>query len=238
MARPLRIEFAGAIQHVISRGNGGEQIFSDKKDYTTFLAVLGAVVDKYRWVIYAYCLMPNHYHLVLEIPDANLSSGMKYLNGVYTQRFNRRHDRTGHVLQGRFRSILVDREAYLHELCRYVVLNPVRAGLAPAPEQWRWSSFAPAMGKAPKPRFFDPRRVLSLFAGKTDEARDDYRQFVAEGIGKQPSWCDSEMTVVMGDNRFLREIIPLVSDRACAEQLGMDCRSRLSEMHTLGMVID
>jgi REP element-mobilizing transposase RayT len=219
MARPLRIEFAGALQHIISRGNARKKIFADERDFTSLLAVLDTVVEKYNWVIYAYCLMPNHYHLVAETPEANLSAGMKYLNGVYTQRFNRRHDQTGHLLQGRYKSILIDRHAYLLELCRYVVLNPVRAGLTSDPHQWRWSSFAPTMKKAPKPRCLDPGIVLALFADDRTKARKDYSQFVVEGIGKKPSWGDSEGSILLGDNRFLREVIPLVSDRACAGQL-------------------
>jgi putative transposase len=100
-----------------------------------------------RWECYAYCLMTNHYHLVIETPDANLARGMRQLNGVYTQCFNRHHGHTGHVFQGRYKAILVDRDSYLLELARYVVLNPVRVGMVKSPQQWRWSSYAAMMGE-------------------------------------------------------------------------------------------
>ena len=136
MARPLRLEFPGAVYHVTSRGNARAAIFLDDEDRPIFLGVLGAVVARFGWLCHAYCLMDNHYHLLLETPDPNLSRGMRQLNGVYTQRFNRRHGRVGHVLQGRFKAILVDRDGYLLELARYLVLNPVRAGRVKDPGRY------------------------------------------------------------------------------------------------------
>jgi putative transposase len=136
MARPLRIEFPGALYHVTSRGNGRADIFLDDGDRQLFLNVLATVCHRLHWLCYAYCLMTNHYHLVIETPDGNLAKGMRQLNGVYTQRFNRRHDHVGHILQGRYKAILVERDAYLLELARYVVLNPVRARMVEAPEHW------------------------------------------------------------------------------------------------------
>ena len=127
MARPVRIEFAGALYHITSRGDRREAIYEDDTDRFRFLEVLGEVVERFNWRCHAYCLMTNHYHLVVETVDGNLSKGMRQLNGVYTQWSNRRHRRTGHLLQGRYKAILVDSEAYLLELARYVVLNPVRA---------------------------------------------------------------------------------------------------------------
>src|SRR5687767_13788050 len=129
MARPLRIEFAGALYHVTARGNARMPIFDDDADRRNFLSVLEQVLDRSGWLLHAYCLMGNHYHLMVETMQANLSAGMRQLNGVYTQRFNRRHERVGHLFQGRFKAILVERDSYLLELCRYVVLNPVRAGM-------------------------------------------------------------------------------------------------------------
>ena len=133
MARPLRIEFPDAVYHITSRGNGRADIYLDERDRESFLQILGDVCRRMRWVCYAYCLMTNHYHLVIETPDANLARGMRQLNGVYTQCFNRHHGHTGHVFQGRYKAILVDRDAYLLELARYVVLNPVRAGMVKSP---------------------------------------------------------------------------------------------------------
>ncbi len=127
MARPLRIEFAGALYHVTSRGNGREDIYLDDEDRELFMLVLDECCELFNWSIYSWCQMTNHYHLLIETPDANLSQGMRYLNGVYTQRFNRKHSRGGYVFQGRYKAILVDKNEYLQELSRYIVLNPVRA---------------------------------------------------------------------------------------------------------------
>src|SRR4030042_5793823 len=129
MARPLRIEFPGAVYHVTSRGNARQTIFIDDEDRGGFLDLLSIVVERFNWICHAYCLMGNHYHLLIETPDGNLSKGMRELNGIYTQHFNRRHGRVGHVFQGRFKAILVEKDSYLLELCRYIVLNPVRAGI-------------------------------------------------------------------------------------------------------------
>ncbi len=138
MSRPLRIEFPGALYHVTARGNARRDIVEDDDDRRCFVDLLAETVQSRRWRLYAYCLMDNHYHLLVETPEPNLSRGMRQLNGVFTQRTNRRHGRVGHVFQGRYKSILVEREAYLLELCRYVVLNPVRAGMAARAGEWRW----------------------------------------------------------------------------------------------------
>jgi len=139
MARPARICFPGALYHVMARGNARDPVVRDDVDRRCFLGTVAHVVDRYALVLYAYCLMDNHYHLLLETPKANLSQALRQLNGVYTQAFNRRHGKVGHVLQGRFKSILVDKDSYLLELARYVVLNPVRAKAVRKPEAYRWS---------------------------------------------------------------------------------------------------
>ena len=136
MARPLRIEYEGAVYHVTSRGNGRQSIFCVDSDREAFLEVLSDTVRRFGWICHAYCLMTNHYHLLLETPEANLSRGMRHLNGVYTQAFNRRHMRSGHVMQGRFKGIVVEKESHLLELVRYVVLNPVRAKTVRSAKDW------------------------------------------------------------------------------------------------------
>ena len=141
MARPLRIEYAGALYHVTSRGDGREEIYLQDDDRAMFLGVLGEVCRRFNWMVHAYCLMGNHYHLLVETPDSNLSKGMRHLNGVYTQRFNRNQGRVGHVFQGRFKAILVEKENYLLELARYIVLNPVRARMVRSAKEWPWSSY-------------------------------------------------------------------------------------------------
>ena len=134
MARPLRIEYPGAVYHITSRGNARADIFLMDDDRQVFLDILGNTVEKYNWLCHAFCLLDNHYHLLIETPDPNLSLGMRQLNGVYTQTFNRTHDRVGHVFQGRYKAILVEKESHLLELCRYVVLNPVRAKMVSKPD--------------------------------------------------------------------------------------------------------
>src|SRR5579859_3715129 len=127
MARPLRIEFSGAFHHVMARGNARQNIFRDTQDRQAFLAGLKRVCERFDWRIWAYCLMDNHYHLLVETLEPTLSRGMREINGVYTQGFNRRHSRVGHVFQGRYKSLLIEKDAYLLELSRYIVLNPVKA---------------------------------------------------------------------------------------------------------------
>jgi len=163
MARPLRIEFPGAVYHLTARGNARQNIFLDDEDRLRFLNVLERVVSRFHLALYAYCLMDNHYHLLLETREANLSRAMRQLNGVYTQGFNRRHGQVGHVLQGRFKAILVDRDAYLLELCRYVVLNPVRAKSTRKPDSYRWSSYRATAGRAAVPWFLAVDSVLAQF---------------------------------------------------------------------------
>lgn len=135
MVRPLRIEFPGAIYHITSRGNARGNIFLEKTDREKFLTIVDEVLERYHWICYGYCLMNNHYHIIIETPEGNLSKGMRHINGVYTQYFNWRHNNVGHIFQGRFSAILIQKERHLLELCRYVILNPVRAGIVDLPEK-------------------------------------------------------------------------------------------------------
>jgi REP element-mobilizing transposase RayT len=141
MTRPLRIEYPGAVYHITNRGNDKKAVFKDDQDRETFLKILAFVNKRYHWLCHAYCLMDNHYHLMIETPDGNLSLGMRQLNGVYTQARNKRHGKTGHLFQGRYKAILIQKDTHLLEVCRYVVLNPVRARMVEKPEDWRWSSY-------------------------------------------------------------------------------------------------
>ena len=143
MSRPLRIQYAGAVYHVTSRGNEKKPVFKDDEDRRTFLNTLQHVNKRYNWICHAYCLMANHFHLLIETPDGNLSPGMRQLNGVYTQLFNKRHGRTGHLFQGRYSAILIQKDSHLLEVCRYVVLNPVRARIAAAHRTRAITNFRP-----------------------------------------------------------------------------------------------
>ncbi len=220
MARPLRLEFPGAVYHLTARGNARQDIFLDDQDRAGFLALLGREIIQQRWRCYAYCLMGNHYHLVIETPEPNLSTGMRRLNGVYTQAFNRVHDRVGHLFQGRYKSILVEREPYLLELCRYVVLNPVRAGLTARVADWRWSSYrATGLGAKP-PAWLDAPSVLAWFGGDGRAARAAYRRFVRDGLDAPSPWEDLEGQIWLGGETFresLRHKLRAHSTRGVAE---------------------
>ncbi len=205
MARPLRIEYPGALYHVTSRGDRREPIFEDDKDRLMFLDVLAEVVARFNWLCHAYCLMTNHYHLVVETPDGNLSKGMRQLNGVYTQASNRRHNRTGHLFQGRFKGILVDKDSYLLELARYVVLNPVRAHLVNDPQEYAWCSYPAMTGEAPAPVWLATDALLAHFGKRRNEARRRYSRFVREGIGKASIWA--------GLRAYSKSFSPLLSNR-------------------------
>jgi REP element-mobilizing transposase RayT len=205
MARPLRIEFAGALYHITSRGDRREAIFEDDTDREAFIDVLADVAQRFNWVCHAYCLMTNHYHLVMETLEGNLSRGMRQLNGVYTQASNRRHNRLGHLFQGRFKAILVDKEAYLLELSRYVVLNPVRARMVRRTEQWPWSSYHAMTGDAPLPKWLAVAGMLSQFGSDLADTREQYRRFILDGVG-QGLWDGLRQQIYLGDDAFVERM--------------------------------
>lgn len=216
MARQLRLEFPGAIYHVTSRGNAQNPIFLDDADRALFLASLGEVVERFGWLCHAYCLMDNHYHLLIETPDGNLSLGMRQLNGVYTQRFNRHHGRVGHVFQGRFKAIVVERDSYLLELCRYVVLNPVRAGMVTQIERHAWSSYPATMGLTECPDWVETDWLLGQFAKTRAVARRRYAAFVAAGKGLSSPWSAVKGQALLGSETFVEKMRPLLE---CASNL-------------------
>jgi REP element-mobilizing transposase RayT len=232
MARPLRIEYPGALYHVTSRGDRQEPIFDDDQDRRAFLNLLGDVVSRFRWRCHAYCLMGNHYHLMIETPEANLTKGMRHLNGVFTQWSNRRHRRSGHLFQGRYKAILVDRDSYFVELARYIVLNPVRAAMVKHPRQWAWSSYGATVGTSPAPAWLSIDNALAMFANRRATARRKYQQFIEEGMGTESIWNDLRGQIYLGDDDFVAEMrgklgegeedvnIPRVQQRGPAPNLG------------------
>jgi REP element-mobilizing transposase RayT len=237
MARPLRIEYPSALYHVTSRGDRQEPIFDDDRDRTAFLNILGDVVSRFRWQCYAYCLMGNHYHLMIETPQGNLTKGMRQLNGVFTQWSNRRHQRSGHLFQGRYKAILVDRDSYFLELARYIVLNPVRAAMVKQPQQWAWSSYGAMAGKSTAPAWLTTEVLLGEFGKRRFRARRKYQQFVEEGMGGESIWKDLKGQIYLGDDDFVEQMrgklgerdedvnIPLVQQRAPAPMLSaIRCR--------------
>jgi putative transposase len=210
MTRPLRLEFAGALYHITSRGDRREDIVDNNNDRETFLTILGDVCRNHNWVCHAYCLMSNHYHLLIETPDANLSKGMRQLNGIYTQKFNRAHARVGHVFQGRYNAILVDKHNYLLELARYIVLNPVRAGMARSVRDWRWSSYRATAGLVVAPEWLDINGLLVAFSKQKNKAMELYKQFVSEGKSKTSPWQQLKNQIFLGDEDFVTKHIKLI----------------------------
>lgn len=213
MARPLRIEYAGAVYHVTSRGNAQKPIFRDDKDRDNFLEILSSVVKRCNWLCHGYCLMDNHYHLLIETPDANLSRGMRQLNGVYTQTYNRIHKRVGHVFQGRYKAILVEKESYLLELCRYVVLNPVKAGIVERAEDWRWSSYISTAGIKRAPQYLAVDWIFGQFGSDRKKAEKNYRDFVKAGIGEGSPWNNLKGQILLGGEEFIKKFRDLLSEK-------------------------
>jgi len=197
------LEYPGALYHVTARGDRREDIFTQDEDRTEFLSVLGDVCKRFNWVIHAYCQMSNHYHLLLETVDGNLWRGMRQLNGVYTQRFNRRHGLVGHLFQGRYKAILVQKDAYLLELARYLVLNPVRARMVLDPSEWPWSSYPAIIGEAPVPEWLDVDWLLGQFGKERRLAVAAYREFVMAGLGSPSPLDRVRHQVLLGDDAFV-----------------------------------
>ena len=204
MARPIRLDYSGALWHVTARGNERKPIYRDSEDCTAFVDVLGRTVARYRWQLHAFVLMPNHYHLLVETPVATLSRGMRQLGGVYTQRFNRRWSRCGHLFQGRFFSLHVERESHLLELARYISLNPVRAGLATRAAEWRWGSYRALAGLEAAPPFLATRWLGETFRSRRQAATQAFAEFVERPNDYEP-WSRVRHQVYLGGEEFCEE---------------------------------
>ena len=224
MARPLRLEFEGALYHVTSRGNERGSIFRDDHDRAKYLEFLGAVVERERWVLHAYCLMGNHSHLLIETPLGNLSRGMQRLNGRYTQYFNHRHHRAGHLLEGRFKAVIVEQDPHLLELTRYVVLNPVRARMVQRAGDWPWSNYRATADLAKAPAWLEVEWTLSQFSSRKRAARRIYRQFVSEGKGLPSPLREVTGQIYLGGENFLRLIDSRLQGLRIDEEIPTDQR--------------
>ena len=182
MPYPRRPDVPGATYHVTAKGTNDEPIFFDDHDRWVFLMQLERVAEKYGWVVLAYCLMRNHYHLVLRVPDGGLSAGMQELNRGYSWRTNLRYGRRMHLFRQRFWSAEIETESHLLESCRYTVLNPVKAGVCRLPDEWRWSSYRATAGTEPAPRFLAIDTLLGILDRDPRRARQTYREFVQAGL--------------------------------------------------------
>jgi len=210
MARPLRVEFEGASYHITSRGNAAQSIFLAECDREDFLDVLAATIIRFGWACHAYCLMPDHYHLAIETPQANLSGGMRYLNWTYTQAFNRRYLRSGHLLEGRYEAILVEKGPHLLDVARHVVLNPVRAEMARSAKDWPWSSYRATAGLAEAPSYLTTDWILSQFGNTPSRAAALYRDYVKRGR-KVNVWDTLRNGVLFGSDAFVERFEPSLS---------------------------
>jgi len=206
MSRPLRIELAGGIYHVTSRGDRREDIYLYDIDREKWLDLFGQVCKRYNWKCHAYCLMSNHYHIVVETIEGNLSKGMRQLNGVYTQYFNYTHQRVGHVFQGRYKGILVEKDSYLLELSRYVVLNPVRANMVRDAGKWLWSSYRAMIGEQSVPEWLETEWLLSQFSVQRKRAKAKYKDFVRAGVGLPGLWSELTQQIYLGDENFVKRM--------------------------------
>lgn len=212
MVRPLRLEFSGALYHVTSRGNERKRIFFVEEDRELFLGLLSNVVEKFKWICHAYCLMDNHYHLLIETPEPNLSEGMRQLNGVYTQKINRKRKRVGHLLQGRFKAVLIEKESHLLETARYIVLNPIRAKMVKTLSSWRWSSYNQTAGHRKRMPFLTTDWLLGQFSLKRGEAQRGYMDFVRDPMGSQTIWKGMKAKSVLGGPAFVSRIKGMLED--------------------------
>ena len=248
MARPLRIELSGGLYHVTSRGDRREDIYFSDADREDWLTLFAHVCARFNWVCHAYCLMSNHYHLVVETPEGNLAKGMRQLNGVYTQMMNRTHGRVGHVFQGRYKAILVEKDSYLLELARYVVLNPVRANMVSDLGDWPWSSYPAMIGQAPVPVWLQTDWLLGQFASQRERARFGYVDFVRTGVGLPSVWDDLQGQIYLGSAAFIQRMqsclapeqsldeIPRVQRRPLAKPLAQYRKEFADHPHT-GMAL-
>lgn len=215
MSRPLRIEYPGAFYHVTSRGNEQKDIFRSKKDRERFLHYLETATGRYGAAVHAYCLMGNHYHILLETPLGNLSQIMRHINGAYTTYFNVKRKRAGHLFQGRYKAILVDADEYAKELSSYIHLNPVRSGMAEKPEEYTWSSYKYYVGKAKHPAWLKTDFILGYFDMKESSAQKKYYRFVEIVIGKsyESPLKSVVASAILGNKVFVTEIIEKYIDR-------------------------
>lgn len=206
MTRALRIQYEGAVYHVTSRGNDGQKTFICDDDRESFLSTLRSVRNRYHWIIHAYCLMDNHYHLLIETKRANLSESMRQLNGIYTQKFNRRHKRRGHLFQGRYKAMICDKDEYFLTLARYIVQNPVRARIVNDLTLFRWSSYSETAANTRKEdNLTVPDSTLSFFSRDREKAKKLYTSFVLSSKDEN-IWDNLKAGFIFGGDDFVHKV--------------------------------
>jgi REP element-mobilizing transposase RayT len=237
MGRPLRIEYAGALYHITARGNERKRIFLDGKDRKKFLGILADYHDRYGILIHSYVLMNNHYHLILETPRGNLLKVMHGLNGGYTGYFNRKYGRTGHLFQGRYKGIIVDKDSYLIPLSRYVHLNPIRAGVVERPEQYRWSSYPGYIGRGKQQEWVEYSWILSQFGSRRIRANRKYKKYTEEALKNKVEgpFKSLRSQVILGGEEFVKGIKRMLAGKALSQEIVE--RKRLIEYPLLDEVM-
>lgn len=215
MSRPLRVEFSGAWYHVMNRGSGSQPIFLDDEDRRAFLGLVRDVVQMWGIQIHAFCLMDNHYHLLLHTPQGHLSRSMRHLNGLYTQRYNRKYRRDGPLFRGRFKAMVIEADSYLLELVRYIHLNPVQAGLVREPQEYTWSSHRAYLESESPPGWLVTEEVLGRLGARGEPALRYYREFIQAGIPAhiQRIYEQKKASAVLGTDRFKNWVRTLISHK-------------------------
>ena len=228
MSRPPRIEFPGACYHVTGKALVKRKSFVDKIDYNAFLNVLDSVVSRFGWLVHSYALLEDHYHLVVEVPQSNLSRGMRQLNGVYTQHYNRRHLTEGAVFHGRFKSIVFEKELYLLPICRYVVLNPLRISAQTDLAEYRFSSYLAMIGAVGCPAFLHRETVLDAFFADPEKAAQAWKKYVAAGTQADSPLADRSNQVLLGSDAFVDRLQNMMKNSRKAKQAPKRQRRRKS----------
>ncbi len=207
MARPLRIEYNGALYHITARGNERNPIYREEGDYQKFLDLLSELPQRYSIFMHGYILMGNHYHLLIETPKGNITKVMHYLNATYTGYFNKKYGRAGHLLQGRYKGLLIEKERYLLSVSRYIHLNPVRAGICRKPEEYSWSSYPEYIRRDKKNTWLTTDWILGQYSRDEAKARRFYKAFVNEGLTlRENPFKDLKEGLILGSENFIDEI--------------------------------
>jgi REP element-mobilizing transposase RayT len=238
MARPARIEFPGALYHVTSRGIERRDIFRDDADRRRFLTVLSEAVDRFGWIVSAYVLMSNHFHLLFELTLPTLSRGMQWLNSKYAQAFNKRYGRVGHLIQSRPDARLIQKETYFLNVLRYVVLNPVRANMVVKPDEYEWSSYRATAGLVDGPEWLSADEILKNFGEYRDVARQRYQRYVMDGIGGSAPWADLVGGIYLGTEEWVDRMREKVESRPrdCQHPRVQRCVDRWTMIDVLSSV--
>ncbi len=240
MPRSPRMDFPGALHHATARGNRGQNIFQDAQDSEAFLRLLGECSARFGWQILSFCLMPDRYHLAIETPDGGLARGMRHLNGTYTQRMNRKYETRGHLFDGRYKAVLMEQEAFLRDLIRYIALAPVRAGLTDRAEIWRWSSYRECLAehREQETGCLARARVLTFFGENASDARQALRAFVNAGANQtdkvEAFEKDLKCKAVLGSKAYVETVSSLLGGegqghRAPVSQLAISDFLQVSE---------